>query len=89
MYHTNHKLPAKSLLEKWAKQTPLLIFADFDVSVIPFEERNLPVLSVDLYQLLSAKIKKRRWINSFMEVSIIKKPVDWFAEQINGLVSIW
>ena len=29
-------------------------------------------------------------INSFMtEVPIIWKPVHWFAEQINGLVSIW
>ena len=29
-------------------------------------------------------------LNSFMtEVSIIQKPVHWFAEQINGLVSIW
>ena len=30
------------------------------------------------------------WFNSFMtEFSIIKKPVHWFALQMNGLVSIW
>lgn len=42
MYPTNHKLPAKSLSEKWAKKTPLLILVDFDVSVIPFEEKTYP-----------------------------------------------
>ena len=35
-------------------------------------------------------IEKTGWFNSFMlHVSIIKKPIHWFALQINGLVSIW
>ena len=70
MSPTNLKLPAKILFEKWVKQTPLSIFAGFDVSTIPFKEVNLPFSTVDLYRILFAKIKKQRWINSFMmEVS--------------------
>ena len=38
---------------------------------------------------LSVYVDKER-LESFMtEVPIIQKPVHWFAEKINGLVSIW
>ena len=90
MNPSNVKLPAEILFEKWVKKTPWSIFADFVVSTIPFKKTNLPFSSVDLYRILSTKIKEGRWINSFMmEVSIKQKPVDWFLEQINGLVSMW
>ena len=40
--------------------------------------------------LLLGLIKKTSWFNSFMtEVSVIKKPVYWFALKMNVLVSTW
>ena len=39
---------------------------------------------------LFLELIKTCWFNSFLtEVSIKKKPVHWFALEMNGLVSIW
>ena len=43
-----------------------------------------------IFSAVESRPQQFQEFNSFMtEADIIKKPVYWFAEQINGLVSIW
>ena len=54
----------------------------------PFYERV--ALSNNIGDISSSKFMKVKYLNTFMtEAVIIQKRVHWFAEQINGQLSIW
>ena len=58
----------------------------FEYFLIKVEKLIFDIMTKLFQQIMSILIQ----FNSFMtEVVIIQKPVHWFAEQINGLVSIW